>query len=243
VGHGAGGNGSGGSGPDGGEPGAAGAPSVDVCALPLDPGPCRGAVPRFAFRAETGKCEMFTYGGCEGNENNFPNHAACFARCGAEEDLTRCDAPSACALASSDCCGPCEPVAFSSMVALNQQQAADFHDLLGCNVACEMCEPTQEPRVLPWLFASCVDDHCVAFDAREHDVTQCSKPADCRLRYGMHCCEPCAADPADLIALSGAVDLDALLCGAESGCPPCVPTYPADAGVDCVSGRCVPVLP
>jgi hypothetical protein len=51
------------------------------CLQPLDPGPCDGAIERFAFDPETLDCTPFTYGGCEGNENRFESLAACEASC------------------------------------------------------------------------------------------------------------------------------------------------------------------
>ncbi|MEO1447955.1 MAG: BPTI/Kunitz domain-containing protein [Bacteroidota bacterium] len=36
------------------------------CMLKPDPGPCRAAIPRFYYDAESGTCKEFTYGGCQG---------------------------------------------------------------------------------------------------------------------------------------------------------------------------------
>jgi len=53
----------------------------DVCSLASAIGPCRAAVPRFFFNGDSGKCEMFMFGGCSGNGNNFENLKDCEARC------------------------------------------------------------------------------------------------------------------------------------------------------------------
>lgn len=37
---------------------------------------------RWFFNSVTGQCEQFFYGGCLGNENNFPNEEACKRKCG-----------------------------------------------------------------------------------------------------------------------------------------------------------------
>lgn len=36
------------------------------CELKPDPGPCRAAMPGFFFNSNTGKCQEFMYGGCQG---------------------------------------------------------------------------------------------------------------------------------------------------------------------------------
>lgn len=41
------------------------------CRLKPDSGECRVAEARFYYNSEEGICQLFTYGGCGGNENNF----------------------------------------------------------------------------------------------------------------------------------------------------------------------------
>ena len=43
----------------------------DVCELPKVSGPCFGAFRKYFFNTETEECELFTYGGCGGNDNRF----------------------------------------------------------------------------------------------------------------------------------------------------------------------------
>jgi trypsin inhibitor len=50
-----------------------------VCALAFDPGPCRGAIPVYAFVA--GSCVQKVYGGCEGNDNRFASFEECMGTC------------------------------------------------------------------------------------------------------------------------------------------------------------------
>lgn len=54
----------------------------DVCSLPPDVGPCDGVCPRYFFNTDTGQCEEFIFGCCEGNANNFPTLEACETACG-----------------------------------------------------------------------------------------------------------------------------------------------------------------
>jgi hypothetical protein len=52
-----------------------------ICTLPADAGPCEAAMPQWFHNAETGRCEQFTYGGCEGNANRFDTLEACNQDC------------------------------------------------------------------------------------------------------------------------------------------------------------------
>ncbi|KAJ8037369.1 U-actitoxin-Avd3s [Holothuria leucospilota] len=44
-------------------------------------GPCRALIPRYTFYASSNQCELFHYGGCKGNDNNFVTKAGCEATC------------------------------------------------------------------------------------------------------------------------------------------------------------------
>lgn len=46
---------------------------------PIDPEPCDAFVEVWAF--EPGGCAPFAYGGCEGNDNNFPTLEDCERAC------------------------------------------------------------------------------------------------------------------------------------------------------------------
>ncbi|XP_056003662.1 papilin-like [Ostrea edulis] len=56
-------------------------PVLDVCSQPQVTGPCRASVRRWWYNSKTNRCEKFTYGGCQGNENNFETRWACRGRC------------------------------------------------------------------------------------------------------------------------------------------------------------------
>ncbi len=55
--------------------------NLDKCSQPAETGPCRAAYPRFFFNAESGECEQFIYGGCDGNDNNFETADECERAC------------------------------------------------------------------------------------------------------------------------------------------------------------------
>ncbi|KAL4704569.1 hypothetical protein ACJJTC_017824 [Scirpophaga incertulas] len=58
----------------------------NICKQPLNVGHCRLYYERWFFDYTTKFCEPFTYSGCGGNENNFPNRTECVKYC---TDITR----------------------------------------------------------------------------------------------------------------------------------------------------------
>jgi len=52
-----------------------------ICSLAKEVGPCRAAMPRWFYNSQIGDCQAFYYGGCRGNENNFPSESSCREVC------------------------------------------------------------------------------------------------------------------------------------------------------------------
>ncbi|KAM6935063.1 tissue factor pathway inhibitor a [Xenentodon cancila] len=67
----------------------------ELCALKDDPGPCKAIKDRFFFSVDTGRCELFEYGGCGGNANNFETLDECEAMCVVSDDKNPCHLPEA----------------------------------------------------------------------------------------------------------------------------------------------------
>ncbi|XP_010217321.1 PREDICTED: tissue factor pathway inhibitor, partial [Tinamus guttatus] len=57
------------------------------CFHEKDPGICRGYFSRYFYNKETKICEVFKYGGCLGNQNNFKNLEECQATCQSSSNL------------------------------------------------------------------------------------------------------------------------------------------------------------
>jgi hypothetical protein len=57
------------------------APTNSECSEPKLSGPCRAAIPRFYFDTESGKCDKFSWGGCQPNSNNFKTLEECSTKC------------------------------------------------------------------------------------------------------------------------------------------------------------------
>ncbi|XP_061589403.1 protein AMBP isoform X2 [Cololabis saira] len=54
------------------------------CKAEPDTGPCFGIKPRYFYNSSSMSCELFTYGGCLGNQNNFESERECLQRCRTE---------------------------------------------------------------------------------------------------------------------------------------------------------------
>lgn len=51
------------------------------CAMKADDGPCKAIHIRYFFNIKSRRCEVFEYGGCHGNENNFLTLEECQEKC------------------------------------------------------------------------------------------------------------------------------------------------------------------
>uniref|UniRef100_A0A5F8G723 Early lactation protein n=1 Tax=Monodelphis domestica TaxID=13616 RepID=A0A5F8G723_MONDO len=56
-------------------------PSLDICQLPEDQGPCRGFLARWFFNKKNKRCEPIVFGGCGGNANIFKTKIQCMKTC------------------------------------------------------------------------------------------------------------------------------------------------------------------
>ncbi|KAG8010636.1 Protein AMBP [Nibea albiflora] len=56
----------------------------EACKAAPDTGPCFGLHRRYFYNASSMSCELFNYGGCLGNQNNFENERICLQRCRTE---------------------------------------------------------------------------------------------------------------------------------------------------------------
>ncbi|XP_077521556.1 proteoglycan-like sulfated glycoprotein papilin isoform X3 [Amblyomma americanum] len=55
--------------------------TLDPCEQSVAPGSCRGSYMRFYYDRQENRCKQFTYGGCQGNANNFATEEECSERC------------------------------------------------------------------------------------------------------------------------------------------------------------------
>ncbi|RLU15132.1 hypothetical protein DMN91_013019 [Ooceraea biroi] len=58
----------------------------DMCNLPMDSGPCRGAFRKYYYEPSSRACREFIYGGCDGNANRFSTVSECESICVHQEE-------------------------------------------------------------------------------------------------------------------------------------------------------------
>jgi len=221
----------------GGTAGAGGEPST--CFLAPDPGPCEASIPRYAFNPDTGLCHPFTYGGCDGNANNFETVERCYATCGGQGEIesAACMTSLDCTLIPSRCCGACDEVTLQNIVAVNTSHTTVVVAQPSCaTIDCVTCDP---PPYHAWLGATCRENHCVAFDVRQTEFIVCTEDDDCRLRAGLGCCENCSPSPDEFVPVNRSPGLEAFVCGDDLvECDACAPAPPAGYSATCEGGRC-----
>uniref|UniRef100_A0A2R5L5B6 Uncharacterized protein n=1 Tax=Ornithodoros turicata TaxID=34597 RepID=A0A2R5L5B6_9ACAR len=61
------------------------------CSQPIETGNCRSALPHYAYNASARQCQLFMYGGCGGNDNNFSTMEECQQEC--ETSAPLCSMP------------------------------------------------------------------------------------------------------------------------------------------------------
>ena len=152
----------------------------------------------------------------------------------AGQDLVTCAGPGTCTLVSRACCGVGGQPAAGDRVGLRWDRTEAYRTSV-CGgtgpVPCPACATMENPH----LTATCRASACTAIDVRTDQTSACTNDADCMLRYGTGCCEPCGTDLASRLT---AFRRDALRTVVrclpnEGACPPCVPTYPANARAVC----------
>uniref|UniRef100_A0A8P4K744 Tissue factor pathway inhibitor n=1 Tax=Dicentrarchus labrax TaxID=13489 RepID=A0A8P4K744_DICLA len=124
----------------------------ELCALKNEQGPCKAIKDRFFFNVDTGRCELFEFGGCGGNANNFESLEDCEETCVVSEDKNPChldEAP-----------GPCRGLVTRYFFDHRTQQckhfyyggcfgnANNFRSMALCQAKCQNpAKPTKEPEV------------------------------------------------------------------------------------------------
>jgi hypothetical protein len=170
------------------------------CQLPRVVGPCDAAFMRFYFDSASGTCTPFTFGGCEGNDNNFETLAACQAACGGGSTAGSCTTSADCALIPTGCCGECLP----TLTGVEAVLAADAEAEMNANCpggppACGPCAPQAFDPQRPVPFARCQQGRCQVVDLRADPQTECTTDEEC-VSVSAGCCPPCGDVPVGWVA-------------------------------------------
>ncbi|XP_039874358.1 kunitz-type protease inhibitor 1-like [Simochromis diagramma] len=109
------------------------------CQAPVKVGPCRAKFTRWRYNITKGVCEMFVFGGCIGNENNFLSEQECLSAC---RGVTVSSQRSVTLPAAEVCGSPCGPDQLTcgngcclerSMECDNVKQCSDGSDESQCH--------------------------------------------------------------------------------------------------------------
>ncbi|XP_041816307.1 protein AMBP-like [Chelmon rostratus] len=92
---------------------------TEACGAAPDTGPCFGIHQRYFYNSSSMSCELFKYGGCLGNQNNFESERECLQRCRTE---AVCRLP----MAAQPCTGHPPIWAFDSLIGLCLPYKAGF---------------------------------------------------------------------------------------------------------------------
>ncbi|KAM4731123.1 tissue factor pathway inhibitor a [Anableps anableps] len=90
----------------------------ELCALKDESGPCKAIKDRYFFNVNLGSCELFEYGGCGGNANNFETLEECEESCVVSDDKSPCHLPEA--------VGPCRGLVKRFFFDTKTQQCKHF---------------------------------------------------------------------------------------------------------------------
>nr|XP_020461684.1 protein AMBP-like [Monopterus albus] len=118
---------------------------AEACAAPPETGPCFGLHHHYYYNSSSMSCELFKYGGCMGNQNNFETERECLQRCRTE---AVCRLP----MAAQPCTGQPPIWAFDATVGLCvpykegfcQANANKFYSKAECEEYCGVVKDDAE---------------------------------------------------------------------------------------------------
>ena len=142
-----------------------------------------------------------------------------------------------------NCCRPCDPLEFSGLAAVNVKHKDDFLSHEGCaDAKCPACPDLglDLPLSSANFFVLCEKNRCVAADLRFSKYTKCAANSDCKLRWGLRCCDGCSDN--ELVTFNPKSSLLSDICPAKKPlCPPPSPECLAHRHsyeAECSAGNC-----
>jgi hypothetical protein len=141
---------------------------------------------------------------------------------GLPPEALACSDTSECMVRESTCCSGCGPQDASRALAFHRDYAGEVTRML-CGAVPPPCPAVACELAPAYVLPLCVEGRCQAIDIRQDKLTSCSTEAQCRLRWGTTCCQPCGTPPpVMLVAVNSQVSYDETVCGTGTGCPDCV---------------------
>jgi len=159
---------------------------------------------------------------------------------GSDAAINACTENSDCVVVPQSCCGSCGAATRGDAVAVSRldldRQRADACEGTG---GCPACFAETDPL----LVATCRSNRCELVDLlADEDVTSCSEPADCTLRFS-GCCACAPSDtPVISIRADGEMSYQRLTCDSDAACPECEPTFGSSIVAECIANRCEPAF-
>jgi hypothetical protein len=236
-----------GGGPTAGAGGSS--PGGEACNAPPVSGNCDAYFQVWFHDPATGLCRPFIYGGCGGNENNYPSFEACQEACpGGSPNYDACSVPTDCMITGGGCCGICDgpDIGERDLVAYNKKYAGQLQQCAFAaegaappgDIACAPCPPLAgDTGSLKYFVPNCVQGQCVVEDIRTSSVSACKTDQECFIRNGNGCCESCGTKQS--IAVSSNGGFNQLVCGElQPPCAACVVAPSNETAVCGQSGHC-----
>lgn len=178
-----------------------------------------------------------TVGGATGQGGNTVTSGGA-AQGGATSITLACETNQDCTLRAATCCGVCGAPTIDDMIAL-PVDAVDAYAKQVCGTGPVMC-PACATQLNPDLFATCDSGTCQAVDLAQSDWSLCTTASDCTVRAAT-CCECNASlERWNLVAVAKTAlsDYASAICEPAQACAECMPVYPTEVTLDCVSGHC-----
>ncbi|CAK5014651.1 unnamed protein product [Meloidogyne enterolobii] len=110
----------------------------EICKLEQVTGPCLALFERWWYDIKLGKCQNFTYGGCDGNGNNFKTKLECQQTCKLEQVVGPCKAAIPRWWYDN---GECKEFKYGGCKGNDN----NFETLQECQQTCNVCELEKDP--------------------------------------------------------------------------------------------------
>ncbi|KAL2082629.1 hypothetical protein ACEWY4_022447 [Coilia grayii] len=133
--------------------------SESHCLAPKKVGPCRGSFPRWNYNAVTDQCEMFTFGGCKPNGNNYLTENECKSACKGVSALINLEKDGRSIGITTEVCGKmCQADQFRCDNGCCLDKALECDDVPHCTDGSDEADCKNLNNTLTWLIGIPVNE-------------------------------------------------------------------------------------